>query len=836
MNSRRRNVWATCCLGLVLFVLLAGPSAADEPAGAPGAVDRFHEQVLPVLDGYCIGCHGYGVNEGGVAFDEFESDAAILENRELWQRVLRNVRAGIMPPYGEDRPSDEEIGDVVEWIKADAFGIDFAQPDPGRVTIRRLNRVEYRNTIRDLVGVDFATEIEFPPDDTGFGFDNIGDVLSVSPLLLEKYLQAAETIIAEAVPTQTRVPPKTVVSGSEFHAADGETDGRTLTFYQPAIVAHTFDAKFDGTYRLVVNVEVDGEFDFDPGRARVTFRVDDEQRFSNEYVWNEGEDLRYEFNESWKAGEHQLAFELEPLVPAEKQQKRLNFEIHSVRIEGPLDERYWRHPENYHRFFTRDAPPQAPDQREAYARSLLQEFATRAFRRPVDDATLGRLVSLAKRVYGRPERTFEEGIAQAMTAVLASPRFLFRLEDTLPRAEGERFPLVDEYALASRLSYLFWSTMPDDELFELARRGALRKNLDAQVKRLLANPRAEALFRNFVGQWLQARDVEHVSIDALAALGMRDEYDELRQEFFRLFRQRREEGADASDEEFAKIRARFRELRELRESFGPDLRRAMRRETEMLFEHIVREDRSVLELLDCDYTFVNEALARHYGLEGVDGEEMQYTTLPQGSPRGGVLTQGTFLLVTSNPTRTSPVKRGVFILDNILGMAPPPPPASVPELEEAEKAFGDREPTLREVLEAHRAQPLCSSCHSRFDPLGLALENFNALGMWRDTEKGSPISPAGSLITGESFNSVEEMKRVLRTDRRRDFYRCLTERLLTYAIGRGIEYYDEHTVDTIVDALDRSDGRFSVLLAGIIHSAPFQRQRTVDQELGRTNE
>ena len=824
MQSLLRNLIRAACAGGVILATSADFAAADDSA----SLARYREEALPVLEGYCYGCHAYGINEGGVALDAFASDASVLDSRDLWRRVLRNVRAGIMPPHGEDRPTEEEITALTGWIKSDGFGIDLADPDPGRVTIRRLNRVEYRNTIRDLMGVDFDTEIEFPPDDTGFGFDNIGDVLSVSPLLLEKYLHAADTIVAEAVPTVAKAPREAARRGSYFRDEDGKAQGDSLSFYEAVTVRHTENVRLDGTYRLIVVAEVDGEFDYDPGRCRVTFRVDGEERFQDEYVWAEGKKIHYEFEEDWSAGDHELSFQLEPLVPADKQEKRLNFEVHAVRIVGPMEKEHWGHKKNYKMFFQRDAPPASPDDRRDYAREVLRTFATRAFRRPVDEATLDRLVSIAEAGYLPPEATFEQGIALAIEAVLSSPRFLFRLEETEPLAEGERFLLVDEFALASRLSYFFWSTMPDDELFELAGRGELRNNLDAQVGRLLADPRSEALVRNFVGQWLQARDVEHVSIDSLAALGLREEYDELRRDFFRRFRRRGDRNA-GNDEDAARTRARFQELRELSDVLTPDLREAMRQETEMLFEHIVREDRSILELIDSDYTFLNEVLARHYGIDDVEGEEMRRVDLPDDHHRGGVLTQGTFLLVTSNPTRTSPVKRGVFVLDNILGMAPPPPPANVPELEESEKVLRDKEPTLRELLEAHREQPLCSSCHSRFDPLGLALENYNALGQWRDMENGKPIDPAGSLITGESFDTVKEMKEVLRTDRRLDFYRCLTERLLTYAMGRGLEYYDEHTVDQIVAELDRNGGRFSALLAGIVHSAPFQRQRTPAQ-------
>src|SRR6185503_5020022 len=414
--------------------------------------------------------------------------------------------------------------------------------------------------------------------------------------------------------------------------------------------------------------------------------------------------------------------------------------------------------------------------------------------------------------------------------VLASPRFLFRVEDIEANRTVKSHPLVDEYALASRLSYFLWSTMPDDDLFRLAERGELRKNVAAQVKRMLADGRSQELIDNFTGQWLLVRDVEGIDINARAVLGRDNGEEKDAQESRRRFQELQSKSTLTPEEE----RERDRLIEQRRRRFnrptieldGP-LRRAMRQETEMYFGHIVREDRSVLELLDSDYTFLNERLAKHYGIPDVKGNEMRRVTLPEDSPRGGLLTHGSMLVVTSNPTRTSPVKRGLFILDNILGAPTAPPPADVPLLEEAEKQFKDREPTLREVLDLHRSKPLCSSCHSRMDPLGLALENFNALGMWREKERGQPIDAAGQLITGESFNNIRELKRILKSEHHSDFYRCLTEKLLTYALGRGLEYFDVETVDRIVARLEREDGRFSALLMGIVESAPFQKRRNL---------
>jgi hypothetical protein len=384
--------------------------------------------------------------------------------------------------------------------------------------------------------------------------------------------------------------------------------------------------------------------------------------------------------------------------------------------------------------------------------------------------------------------------------------------------------------------------MPDDELFKLAAENKLRAGLSGQVKRMLADDRSDSLVSNFVGQWLQTRDVDGISIDARSVLARDSGGDRELQKLFeqlRAMRAKREEetrkqiaaGQEVKDRqpsaEEEALRAKLRGFRR-----GPaveldgQLRNAMRRETEMFFEHVLREDRPVTELLDSDYTFANERLARHYGLTDVKGDQMRKVTLPKDSPRGGILTQGSVLVVTSNPTRTSPVKRGIFVLDNILGTPTPPPPPEVGELEESEKAFKDKEPTLRETLEHHRNKPLCASCHNRMDPLGLALENFNAMGMFRATERKQPIDTKGTLITGEPFDTIQDLKKILTTPARRiDFYRCLTEKLMTYALGRGVEYYDTESVDQIVARLEKSGGHMSALIGGIVDSPAFQKRR-----------
>ena len=483
-----------------------------------------------------------------------------------------------------------------------------------------------------------------------------------------------------------------------------------------------------------------------------------------------------------------MELRVEPLTQ-EPKLRSLQLRLNSVLIRGPFAEAHFVKPRNYDRFFPKTVPSDAAERR-VYARSLLADFAGKAFRRPADEASVERLVKLAEAVYSESGQTFETGISHAMTAVLASPRFLFREERAEVVDEG-KFPKLDEFSLASRLSYFLWSSMPDDELLRAARAGALRTNLHAQVKRMLADRRAQQFVRNFGGQWLQTRDIDTVQINPKAI-------------------QTREPSFDPEPIDF-----------------DGELRHAMREETELYFDHVVRNDRSVLEFIESDYTFLNQRLAAHYGLQELEvkGPQFRRVTLPAGSPRGGILTHGSILTVTSNPTRTSPVKRGVFVLENILGTPPPPPPPNLPPLEDSGGSTNDRPLTLREALAVHRADAACSSCHNRMDPLGLAFENFNAMGMYRTQELAVPIDASGKLITGESFEGIQELKKILVTGHVRSFYETIAEKLLTYALGRGVEPFDIETVDQIAHRLEREEGKFSALLMGVIESAPFQRTR-----------
>lgn len=824
-------------ISLSAFLSVAAAASAFSSA-SDDALASFQSDIEPILDQFCYDCHGYGSDKGGVVLDGFADDAAVRDTT-LWLRAFKNLRSGFMPPSDEAQPSEEQKEKVFAWIKEKAFRLDHEQPDPGRVTVRRLNRVEYRNTVRDLLGVDYDTSKEFPADDTGHGFDNNADVLTVSPMLLEKYLDAATAIVQEAVPTESLVVAEQKIAGAKF-IAEGERPEdlpawvRSLSYYEPIVAAARYEVAVAGQYEVVVDLQaietyVDNEFDYN--ECRLIFRVDGETLLDRRFAREGWETHSFAFTREWAAGAHDLSFEVVPLTPGENQVRKLRFQLNGVAVRGPLDPKYWVQPRGYERYFPKPVPTETAERR-AYARDLLERFASKAYRRPVETRTLERLVDLAEATYERPGASFESGVAQSMIAVIASPRFLFREERVMPLEPGQKYPLIDEYSLASRLSYFLWSTMPDARLVELASRGELRSNLASELQRMLADKKASGFVSNFTGQWLQARDIESVAINSFD-VWLRENPDDTLDEARRTFRRLRDipDGMRTPEQEAALAAARqkfFGVFRAPRPDLTEKLRDAMRSETEMVFHRVLRENRSIVELLDSDYTYLNESLAKHYDIEGVEGEAMRLVQLPEGSPRGGVLTQGTVLAVTSNPTRTSPVKRGVFILENILGAPPPPPPPNIPPLENVASEEDLLGMSLRETLALHASKKTCQSCHERMDPLGLALENFNAMGRWRDREMNEPIEPAGRLITGDEFSGIRELKRILANERRHDFYHCLTEKLLTYALGRGLDYFDIVTLDKLVDQLAANEGRLADLVGSIVESDAFQRTRPID--------
>ncbi len=780
LTALRQSVLASACGSTV--VLCAGL--------AFGAAEQsYQKQVEPLLKNYCFDCHGDGANKGEVAFDEYTNLTAHVGDQKLWLAVWQNLQTQMMPPAKKPQPSDAERRQISKWIEREVFKLDPANPDPGRVTIRRLNREEYRNTILDLCGVEFDTTEAFPIDDSGYGFDNIGDALTMSPLLLEKYLDAAQEVTGKMVNTDKARIPTLVVSGDQFRGkTDAKITAKNLSLSETNPVQCVKDIKHPGPYKITVDLSVQGsETKASVHSATLVLKLNGRELEHRDLGWDHSKSMALSAEVPLKSGNQTLTLQIIPKREPDEGENKLFANVDAVSLTGPLDRSFLEHPKDYYRVFIDGPAPAGAKARHEYARKILRSFADRAFRRPVDEPTLDKLVGIAESVAHQPGATFERGIGQGLTALLASPRFLFRAEIQPEPNNPAKIVRVDEFALASRLSYFLWSSLPDEELFTLARDGKLRANLRAQVDRMLKDDKGRRFVRNFAGQWLQTRDVETVSIDASRILKVR------------------------RGEDVEKI-------------FNGRIRRAMRQETEMLFGYIVKENRPLTELLSADYTFLNEGLAGFYEIAGVKGQEMRKVSLAKDSHRGGLLTQGSYLLVTSNPTRTSPVKRGLFVLDNLLGTPTPPPPPNVPALEQTRRN-ADRQLTMRASMEIHREKPLCASCHARMDPIGLALENFNALGQFRAQDAGQPIDTAGQLITGEKFTNTVELARILVSSRKKDFYRCATEKLLTYATGRGVEYYDAPTIEKITGQLERDGGKTRTLLYGVVESAPFQMRR-----------
>ncbi len=740
---------------------------------AVGAVADFQVDIQPLLENYCYRCHGNGKHKGGLAMDEFKTAQAAVDDPETWDAILTNLRDGVMPPEEEKKqPKLEEREALMAWIKAAVFAVDPEHPDPGRVTLRRLNRVEYNNTIRDLVGVDFNPADDFPADDSGYGFDNIGDVLSLPPVLFERYLQAAEEIMGAAILNDHKPRPKTI-EVDLFQIEGGPKQGTT-----------SVSRRLDETESFVeVELPV-------PGLYTIKMRVESEKVGPDKtrLGWNfAGQNLRPLYLRSKRddaetvkttvkvaaAGKFRLVLQVaNPLDdPVKEKGKPVKRMITVRRLQFISPPQPVSAPPSQVRIF---APGRGQPKLEYAARAIIRDFGKRAFRRPLSSAEVERFLWLYQAA-GRKRANFEQSVQTALTAILVSPHFLFRGElQPDPDNPQKAFP-IDEWSLASRLSYFLWSTIPDDELFAHAEKGTLRQNLAAQVERMLKDPRSNQLVENFAGQWLQIRNVKMLMPDPKTY-----------------------------------------------PDWSRSLAIAMQSETEELFSFIMRENRSVLEFLGADYTFVNEVLARHYGIDGVQGEAFVKVALPANRP-GGILGQGSFLALTSNPNRTSPVKRGKFVLENLLASPPPPPPPDVPDLNDGKRA--ELKGTLRHRMEQHRADPICASCHARMDPIGFGLEHFDGIGAWRDEDEGSPIDPSGKLVSGETFRGPAELRKILLTEKRADFLRCLTEKMLTYALGRGLEYYDRPAVEKIAMSLDQNDGKFSSLIMGVIESVPFQMRR-----------
>ncbi len=753
--------------GLVWFAATASPGAPQDPNDAK-LQSEFTSVVKPLLTKYCASCHGGSAPTGGFNLAGVSALAQVRAEPARWKRLREYVATAHMPPPASLQPSSAERKKITEWVDALLGGRKSG--DPGRVTIRRLNRSEYNNTVRDLLYLDAAPAEDFPSDDVGYGFDNIGDVLSVSPLLMEKYIQAAERLAAAAIVIPLNRTVK--FEAAEFGEIDGSSlvDGGDRNFFTNGFMGAPHEFPADGDY--VVRAMAFGQ-QAGPEVCKMAFRVDGRQVQVVDVAAVRAAPGTYQVPLKLKKGPHrvEVGFINDYYNPqaADPTQRDRNLVIQYYEIAGPIGtERAL--PDSHTGLIT--AYPGTLEHTAA-ARKVIGDFARRAFRRPVTQQELDKLVAIYQMVRGKGD-PYERGIQVAVTAVLASPSFVFRTElDAKPSSSGTE--LIGEYAMASRLSYFLWSSMPDEELFALAADGRLSdpKVLEAQVDRMLKSPKAKALADDFAAQWLNLRLLETMTPDSKVFAGWTDQ-----------------------------------------------IRQDMVTETKTYFLDVVANDRSIVSFLDSDYTFVNERLARHYGLSAVTGDQFRRVQLTDGK-RGGLVTQGSALTVTSNPNRTSPVKRGKWILDNILGGTPPPPPPDVGVIEDSAKAMETA--SLRERMVQHRRDPACAGCHAQMDPLGFALENFDGVGKWREKDGKWDIDDSGVLPDGTKFSGADGLRKLL-LKRKDDFTEVLSSKLLTYALGRGLEVADRPTVQRIGERAVKNGYRFSELIKGVVVSDAFRKR------------
>lgn len=754
------------------FWLVAAATALYGQAAAPSP--------QTILSNYCQGCHNESNRSGGVSVDGLKADA-VGDAGMTWEKILRKVRTGEMPPLGLPRPKAADSAAFVSWLEKELDGNAVAKRNPGSPLVHRLNRAEYSNAIRDLLGLRMDHAASLPADDSGYGFDNIGSVLTVSPLLMEKYMTTARRVSRLAVGTV-----KASAAIERFNPGKGPaldaSDELPLNLRGGLLLKYHFPV--DAEYSLLVRVRGTPAAKAPP--PKLDIRIDGQRTQLHDVIIDTNEEAQitrnYEMRLPIKAGLHAIgaSFLTETLKQEVGVVTRNRFgggggpppgvSVEYLQIGGPFNASGPGDTESRKTIFV--CRPAEGQVETPCARRIITGIASRAYRRPVTAADVTPLLNLF--AIGRKDGgSFDTGIETALRAILVSPSFLFRVErDTTPGTHA-----VSDLELASRLSFFIWSSIPDEELLRLAGQKKLRAELPAQVRRMLADVKARSLVENFAGQWLQLRNIPSWRPDP---------------------------------EKFPQ--------------FDDALRTAMQRETELFFEYIVREDRNVLDFINADYSFLNERLARHYGVQGVKGTYFRKVTL-NGEERGGVLTHGSVLTVSSYPTRTSPVLRGKWILENILATPPPPPPAGVPDL--AEKAANSAK-DLRAALEKHRASAGCASCHSRLDPLGFALENFDAIGKFRAMEDGAKVDASGSLPGGINFVGPSGLKKVL-MERQDYFVECISEKLLTYALGRGLEHFDLPVVRQVRREASAKENRFSELVLAIVNSVPFQMRRSPER-------
>ena len=767
---------------------------------AAGALPVSAQQAQrELLDEYCVVCHNQQMKTAGLMLDKMDI-AHPAAGAETWEKVILKLRGGMMPPQGNPAPDEKSKFELITYLENSLDKAAAAKPNPGRAPLHRLNRTEYGDAVRDLLDLDVDVSTLLPADDESDGFDNIADVLKVSPSLLEQYLSASEKIASLAVGDRSITPVSRVVQVPPDLAQEEHIDGLPLGTRGGILIRHNFplDGEYDFSVSLLQNIvgyltglewphqleiSIDGQRVF---LAPVGGEADNKMSDANLGVAKDTIDARLRSRIKVTAGPHNVSVAFlrrdsaesdEPLQPFTRDLDLQNMNgiplIDHIQITGPYDPTGPGDTPSRRAIFT--CHPANANAEVTCAKSILTTLARRAYRRPLTAKDTETLLSFYQS--GRNKGNFESGIENALRLILASPNFIFRAEpDPAGQPVGSVYS-VNDLELASRLSFFLWSTVPDDELLNVAAQGKLRDPavLEKQVHRMLADPKAQALVNNFAGQWLFLRNLQNVNPNE-----------------------------------------------DIFPNFDDNLRRAFRKETELFFQSIIREDHNVLDLLNADYTFVNERLAKHYGIPNIYGSQFRRVKLTDPNRRG-LLGQGSVLTVTSQPNRTSPVLRGKWILENIMGTPPPAPPPNVPPLKE--NAEGAKNVlTVRALLEEHRKNPACATCHKIMDPLGFSLDNFDAIGQWRVKESGAPIDPSGQLADGTQVSGPVQLRAAL-MKHPEQFVRTLTAKLMTYGLGRGLEYYDMPAVRKVERDAANRDYRFSALILGIIQSTPFEMKR-----------
>jgi mono/diheme cytochrome c family protein len=800
---KRRSRWTSRCLAIAVLAVssVGAPGAQQDREAAARAADAPYRALVST---YCVSCHNSKVKAGSLALDAINTEG-LGAHPEAWEKVALKLRARQMPPLGARRPDEAVHAAALTSLESALDGLSATVPNPGRTdTFRRLNRTEYRNAIRDLLALDVDVAALLPSDSASFGFDNV-TVGNLSPTLLESYVSAAEKISQLAVGRPGLSVGGTTVRTKPDITQEGHLDGLPLGTRGGALVSHTFpmDGEYEITIRLARDRNEHIEGLLEPHDVELLLDGEQQRVFAIAPISlaqgvsaadapsHETLDSHMKVRLQVGAGPHTLGvtFPKKPSLILETARQpyeahfnyyrhpRLQPAVYEISIVGPYNPAGAGDTPSRRRIFTCSPPSGAgaASKEDACAKKILSSLMRRAYRRPATDADLKKpfeLYQAAKAADG-----FDAGIEMGVSAVLTSPEFLFRIDrDPAGVTPGTPYALSD-LELATRLSFFLWSSVPDDELLDVAVKGDLDKPavLERQVMRMLADPRSQNLVTNFASQWLHLRNLDAITPD------------------MRLF-----------------------------PDFDDNLRQAFREETELLVESVIRENRSVLDLLRANYTFVNERLAKHYGIPNVYGSRFRRIDFGEGAQRGGLLRQGSILLVTSYPTRTSPVIRGKWILDNVLGVPPPPPPATVPALDDVK--MSKRNASVRERLAEHRKNPTCAGCHRLMDPVGFALENYDAVGRWRTLESGEPIDASGTLFDGTDFRGVAGLQSAI-LKRPELFITTLSEKLLIFAIGRGVAYYDAPAMRKIVRDSSAQDYRFSSIVMGVVNSTPFRMRK-----------